>query len=73
MEEHTRASIDIGTTKSSTQIPDLNLKLRVAEHICAQYDYHETTNIRDILNETKPGAWKKPTLLKMLKMVFSVS
>ncbi len=73
MEKQTRALIYVGTTKVSTKITDLDLKIRVAEHIRAQYDCYGTTDVRDILNETKPGAWKRPTLLKMLKMVFPVS
>ena len=73
MEEQNKAFFNGDTTKESTAIPDLTLKLRVAEHILAQYDCYGTTDVRDILNETKPGAWKRPTLLKMLKMVFSVS
>jgi hypothetical protein len=69
--EQTKTSIYVDTTRAGTQIPDLNLKLRVAEHIRAQYDYNETAEVRDILNETKPGAWRKPTMLNMLKKVFS--
>ncbi len=71
MEEKTIASIDVGTTKVCTTIADL--KLRVAEHILAQYDGYGTNDVRNILNETKVGAWRRPTLLKMLKMVFSAS
>ena len=71
MERQTRASIDIGTKKACTTIADL--KLRVAEHILAQYDCYEATDVRNILNETKAGAWRRPTLLNMIKMVFSAS
>ena len=70
MEEKTTASIDVGTTKVCTTT---DLKLRVVEHILAQYDGYGTNDVRNILNETKVGAWRRPTLLKMLKMVFSAS
>jgi len=71
MEEQTIASIDVGTTKVCPTIADL--KLRVAEHIVAQYDGYATIDVRDILAETKVGAWRRPTLLKILKMVFSAT
>jgi len=71
MEKQTIASIDVGATKACTNIADL--KLRVAEHILAQYDCYGTTDIRNILDETKVGAWRRPTLLKILKMVFSAA
>ena len=61
--------INAGTTNVSTSIADL--KLRVAEHILAQYDCCETTDVRNILDETKVGAWRRPTLVKKLKMIFS--
>ncbi len=70
MEEKTIASIDVGTTKVCTTT---DLKLRVVEHILAQYDGYGANDVRNILNETKVGAWRRPTLLKMLKMVFSSS
>ena len=71
MEKQSIGFIDAGTTRECTTVADL--KLRVAEHILAQYDCYGNTDVRDILNETKPGAWRRPTLLKMLKMVFSAS
>jgi len=71
MEKQTITSTDNGTTKVCKTIADL--QLRVAEHILAQYDCYDATDVRNILNETKAGAWRRPTLLKMLKMVFSAS
>ena len=62
---------DVGTTKVCTTIADL--KLRVAEHIVAQYDGYGTTDVRNILAETKVGAWRRAALLKILKMVFSAA
>lgn len=71
MEERAKASINAGTNKVCTTVADV--KLRVAEHILAQYDCYDATDIRHILNETKAGAWRRSTLHKMLKMVFSAS
>lgn len=71
MEEQSRASINGNDTKACTTIADL--RMRVAEHILAQYDSHGTTDVRNILNETKVGAWQRTTLPKVLKMVFSTS
>ncbi len=63
--------INAGTTNAPISIADL--KLRVAEHILAQYDCCETSDVQNILDETKVGAWRRPTLQKMLKMVFSTA
>lgn len=71
MEEQSRAYINGNTTKACTTIADL--RMRVAEHILAQYDSDGTTDVRNILNETKVGAWQRTTLAKVLKMVFSTS
>ena len=71
MEKQTTGFVDAGTTRECTTVADL--QLRVAEHILAQYDGCGATDVRDILNETKVGAWRKPALLKILKMVFSAS
>jgi len=72
MQEQTIASTGgVGTTKICTDI--VSLKLRMAEHILAQYDYAGTTDVRDILNETKTGAWRRPALEKIIKMVFSAA
>jgi len=48
-------------------------RMRMAEHIIAQYGPNNSTDIRDILNETKIGAWRRPTLYRMLNTVFSSS
>ena len=45
----------------------------MAQHIVAQYDYHGINEARDIMTETKVGAWRKPALLKILKEIFSVA
>jgi hypothetical protein len=71
MEEQTIASIDASTNEVCPTVADL--KLRVAEHILAQYDYCGVTDVRNILDETKVGAWRRPTLLKIIKMVFAAS
>ncbi len=72
MEVQTIASINGGTTKVCTTIADL--KLIVAEHIVAQYDCNGTADVvRNILAETKVGAWRRPVLLKIIKMVFSAA
>ncbi len=47
-----------------------NVRLRVAEHIIAQYNCPTNNDVQNILTETKVGAWKRPTLLKIIKMVF---
>jgi len=71
MEERTIATSDVGNTKASTTMADL--KLRVAEHIIAQDNCYRPDEVQGILAETKVGAWRRSTLLKKLKMVFSVS
>jgi hypothetical protein len=50
-----------------------NLKLRVAEHIAAQYDCYRAADVPTILAETKVGAWRRTDLEKKLKMLFSAS
>ncbi|MFC2010447.1 hypothetical protein ACFLVU_00210 [Chloroflexota bacterium] len=67
--EQTIAYNNTGTTKTSTNVLDLQVKM--AEHILAQYDFNSRNDIRDILNETKSGAWKKSTVQKTLTMVFT--
>ena len=71
MVEQTIASIDIDNTKAGTTTAAL--RLRMVEHILAQYNGYETSDVRSILNETKAGEWRRPNLLNMLKMVFSES
>ena len=71
MVDQTINSIKNGTANASKTIADL--QMRMAEHILTQYGYYDTTDIRHILNETKAGAWRKPTILKMLEPVFSTS
>ena len=71
MEEQSRASINGNATKACTTIADL--RVRIAEHILAQYDSHGTTDVRNILNETKVGAGQRTTVAEFLKMVFSTS
>ena len=51
----------------------IELKLRVAEYIAAQYDYDSSTDVRSILNETKIGARTRSNLQKMLNSVFTTS
>ncbi|MFQ6121739.1 MAG: hypothetical protein ACE5LA_01595 [Dehalococcoidales bacterium] len=68
MEQQVIAGIDTGVTSGCTTMADL--KLRVAEHIIAQYGFYGTDEVRNILTETKVGAWRRPALLKRLKMVF---
>lgn len=70
MEERSIAGIDINSAGVCT-IADL--KLRVAEHVVAQYDYRGVNDVWDIIAETKVGARRKPTLLKILKKVFSAA
>ena len=50
-----------------------NLKLKVAEHIIAQYECQENNDVQSIRTETKVGGGAKPTLQKILKMVFSAA
>lgn len=50
-----------------------DLKLKVAEYIATQYGYDRGTDVRSILNETKIGAQRKPTLQDMLNSVFTKS
>lgn len=71
MEEQSRASINGNTTKACTTVADL--RMRIAEHILAQYDSHGNTDVRNILNETKVGAGQSTTVSKFLKMVFSTA
>ena len=71
MKETNIDSTDVNGTDICATIADL--KLRVAEHIVAQYDYQGFDDVRDILAETKVGARRKPILLKILKKVFSAA
>jgi hypothetical protein len=71
MENQTTTYYKNGTDNASKVIADI--QMRMAEHILTQYGYHDTTDIRHILNETKAGARGKPALLKMLETVFSAS
>jgi hypothetical protein len=71
MEEQSRASINGNATKGRATIADL--KVRIAEHILAQYGSYGTTDVRNILNETKVGASRRTTLRKFLTMVFPTS
>jgi len=48
-----------------------DLKVKMAEHIIAQYNCNGKNDVRDILTETKVGAWTRPALLKIIKTVFS--
>ena len=72
MKQQTTASTDGNTTEVCTTVADL--KWKVAEYIVAQNDCYGTADVvRNILTETKVGAWRRPALLKMLKMIFSTS
>ena len=55
--------------ESGTSLAELQLKL--AAYIVAQEDYRRTTNVHDILAETKVGAWRRRTLANKLKIIFS--
>jgi len=46
-------------------------KLRAAKRIITQDDYHGTAEVENFLAEAKAIAWKRPALLKKLKMVFA--
>ena len=51
-----------------------DLKLKVIEHIVAQYDDHKTNDVvQNILAETKIGAWRKVDLPKILKTILSTN
>ena len=66
MIERNITSINTNDTEAHTTSDDLKLKL--AEHIIAQYSVD--TDVRSILTETKVGAWRREALLKKLKTVF---
>ena len=71
MKERIMDRIDVNGTEVCRTVADL--KLRVAQHIVAQYDYHGVNEAWDIIAETKVGAWRRPTLLKILKKIFSAA
>jgi hypothetical protein len=71
MEEQSRTSINGNATKARTTTVDP--RVRVAEHILAQYGSSGTNDIRSILNETKVGASRRTTVRKFLTMVFPTS
>jgi hypothetical protein len=56
-------------TETGTSLAELQLKL--AAYILAQEDYHRTTDVHNILAETKVGAWRRQTLLNKLRIIFS--
>jgi len=70
MEERTKAAFDVEATKVGDSLTEL--KLRVAEHVIAQDDRHET-DVRAILAETKVGAWRKSDLWKKLEVIFTAT
>jgi len=71
MKKQTTATFDADTTKAGITIADL--RLRMAEHIIAQDGCYGSADVRDILTETKVGAWRSADLLKKLKVVFSAT
>jgi len=71
MEEQSRASSNGNDTKERATKADP--RVRIAEHILAQYGSSGNTDIRSILNETKVGASRRTTVRKFLTMVFPTS
>jgi len=61
--------VSSNNTESGTSLAELQLKL--ASYIVAQEDYRRTTDVYDILAETKVGAWRRRTLVNKLKIIFS--
>lgn len=59
------------TSKAGTTLEDL--KMRVAERVIGQYGYPECEEVRNILNETKVGAWRRPSLEKELRIIFAAA
>jgi len=71
MEKQSKASNNGNATKERATTVDP--RVRVAEHILAQYGSSGNTDIRNILNETKVGASRRTTVRKFLTMVFPTS
>ncbi len=65
------ASFGAGAASKRKTVSDP--RIRMVEHIVAHYDRSNTTDVRSILNETKVGAWKQPTLLTMIKNIMAES
>lgn len=70
MREQRIASINTGGANKGDSKDEL--RLRMAEHITAQLDYDKSNYVRNILNETKPGVWKRPALINMAGTVFDI-
>ena len=71
MKEREMVAGNMDTTRAHTTAADL--KLRLAEHIINQYAHSGTTEVQNILAETKVGAWRRSALWEKLRTVFSES
>lgn len=60
---------NMGTEQSCRTLAEL--RMRVAEYLIQRIGHDETNDIWPILTETKVGGWRKPTLLKQLRALFS--
>lgn len=71
MVEQIKASSGSGARKTKSPVSDA--RIRMVEHLVTQYERANSTDVRAILNETKVGARRQPTLLKMIKNVLAES
>jgi hypothetical protein len=71
MVEQMKTSSGSGARSTNNKLSDP--RIRMVEHIVTHYDRAKSTDVRAILNETKVGAWRQPTLLKMIRNVLTES
>ena len=64
-----RTHMDTGATSSYKIVSDARRKM--IEHIVAQYDRDDSTDVRQILNETKVGGRRRSNIMQMIRTVFS--
>ena len=68
-----QAYVSAGTDNGSTSASREELKLRMVEHITAQYNNGHSNYVRDVINETKPRAARRSTFMKMVKAVLTAN
>jgi hypothetical protein len=61
----------MNNTDTYATIENADYQSKMASYITTQYGSGSSDDIRVILNETKVGAWRRPTLQKMLNTVFT--
>ncbi len=66
-------TMNTDTTAAVDSVSDLRLKM--AEHVLTQYSCFGSTDVRNILIETKAGVWRRSEsdLIRRLRLIFSAA